>query len=215
MILFDLDGTLIDAAAAQRSAYSAAFATVFGRDADLDSIPHQGATMHKILGLLAGGAIEPADREAFTSAHADALRKQLHTSGVLIPGVRACLNELTALGEPLGIITGNSQAATDVALNHFGVSHFFGAGYYGNSASAREDLVALAIADYPDCVIVGDTPFDVLAAQAHRCPAVAVSTGPFSAEVLAQTGADLVLTTLEGNATLLHHLRQSHAGAHR
>lgn len=215
MILFDLDGTLIDAAAAQKRAYSAAFATVFGRDADLDSIAHQGATMHKILSLLAGGAIEPADREAFVSAHADSLRQQLHNSGVLIPGVLACVSELTALGEPLGIITGNSRAATEVALNHFGISHFFHAGYYGNSAAAREDLVALAIADYPDCVIVGDTPFDVLAAQAHSCPAVAVSTGPFPTEVLARTGADLVLTTLEGSATLLHQLRQSHAGAHR
>jgi len=46
-------------------------------------------------------------------------------------------------------------------------------------------------------VIVGDTPHDIDCAKAHGARALAVATGPFGRETLADAGADLALETLE------------------
>ena len=54
----------------------------------------------------------------------------------------------------LGVITGNSAAATHVALEHVGIEKYFDHGYFGEDAASRADLVAAAATDYPGAVVV-------------------------------------------------------------
>ena len=87
--------------------------------------------------------------------------------------------------------------------------HRFPFGAFGDDHLDRRDLVPVAcdrgraagLAMAPaGMVIIGDTPLDVDCARAHGAIAVAVATGLYSAAVLREAGADLVVETLEALA---------------
>ncbi len=211
MILFDLDGTLISAGEAQRRAIEKATLDVFGIDRSLLDVPHHGATMLMILTRLVQRPVQPGEREAFVAAHAATLEAELPNSGALIDGVQECLSALWARGERLGVITGNSAAATAVALRHFGIASYIETGFFGDASPSREELVAQAVTAHVRPVIVGDTPLDVGAARVHHCPAVAVATGAYSLHELAPLEPDLLLPDLRDAAEALVGLRKATA----
>ena len=49
---------------------------------------------------------------------------------------------------------------------------------------------------YGDCLVIGDTPYDVACAKPFGAVTIAVATGPYSYETLLKTGADHVLKDL-------------------
>jgi phosphoglycolate phosphatase-like HAD superfamily hydrolase len=85
-------------------------------------------------------------------------------------------------------------------------------GAFGDHHVDRRDLVPVALVEAERVVghrfvssrvvVIGDTPADVDCARAHGARSLAVATGPFSAEALTQSGADLVVDSL-ADASLL------------
>ncbi len=78
-------------------------------------------------------------------------------------------------------------------LARAGIGSFFeeGQGGFGSDAEAREELPPLARAragDWPRerTVVIGDTPRDIACARADGLRVVAVTTGPFTADALAE-----------------------------
>ncbi len=134
--------------------------------------------------------------EAAVAAYAELCPTDL--SAFVAPGVPEALAALAA--EPasyrLALVTGNLEPIARRKLAGAGIGHFFapGQGGFGSDAEDRAALPAVARAragGWPRerTVVIGDTPRDVACARADRVRVVAVATGPYSAEALADADA--------------------------
>jgi phosphoglycolate phosphatase-like HAD superfamily hydrolase len=119
-------------------------------------------------------------------------------SAYVAPGVADALAALAAAPGTyrLALVTGNLEPVARRKLASAGIGHYFAAGQ-GGFGSDAEDRAALPAAarrragDWPRerTVVIGDTPRDIACARADRVRVIAVATGPFSAEALADADA--------------------------
>ena len=138
--------------------------------------------------------------EEFVDHHMTDLRS------AILPGVPEVLAGLTAHGSRLGLLTGNLSGIARSKMRHAGLAAYFPIGGFGEESIDRGDLVPVAMAhaaaafgltfDAGSVVLVGDTPLDIAAGQAHGTRTCAVATGRFSVDTLESAGADLVLDSL-------------------
>jgi phosphoglycolate phosphatase-like HAD superfamily hydrolase len=54
-----------------------------------------------------------------------------------------------------------------------------------------------------EVVVIGDTPHDIACARAHGCRCLAVATGTFTRDELAEHEADLLVDDLTGTEAIL------------
>jgi phosphoglycolate phosphatase len=119
-------------------------------------------------------------------------------SAHVAPGVGDALGALSA--EPatyrLALLTGNLEPIARHKIARAGIGHHFvaGQGGFGSDAEDRAALPAVARAragGWPRerTVVIGDTPRDIACARADRVRVIAVATGPFAAEALADADA--------------------------
>jgi len=221
LVLFDIDGTLIQSGRAGLRGMNAAFWRLHGREGALDGIPIAGRTDRAIVGdVLRQIGVEPtADRvHELREAYLEDLRFEIGRpveapSGVL-PGVVELLAALDVLRDvSVGLLTGNFAGGAAIKLGHFGLWERFTFGAYGDEHVDRRALVPVAIEEAaragcrvatPEHVLViGDTPLDVDCARAHGARALAVATGPFGSEELDQAGAHHVVPTLADTHAIL------------
>lgn len=212
LVLWDIDGTLVNTAGHGRAAFMEAFEAVTGRAPDRDDVPMAGRTDHAIsLDLLdRNGFSEPEGmlQPMFEQLHNALLRRRelMKAQGHPQPGVREAL---AALGERDGVLqsllTGNIEPNAEMKLAVFDLHSLVDLriGGYGSDHGTRSELVGVARrkarelhgVDVPaaDTVVIGDTPLDVDAAHAAGARAVAVATGPYAAEELEQASPEAVL----------------------
>jgi phosphoglycolate phosphatase-like HAD superfamily hydrolase len=213
LVLWDVDGTLVDAAGVGREAMGRAFVRVFGKEPT--SWPGMGGRTDRaiLLDLLRmnGVAYQEDELEAYRAAAEEAfleLLDELAERGRALPGA---LEALTALrGRPVvqSLLTGNIRRIAEAKMHTFGLLEHLDLdiGAYGWSHPVRAYLVETARAaaaerhgrTYPgrSTVLVGDTPLDVEAALAAGASVVGVATGRFSADELVDAGAHVVLADL-------------------
>jgi phosphoglycolate phosphatase len=119
-------------------------------------------------------------------------------SAYVAPGVPDALDALAAAPEAyrLALVTGNLEAVARRKLASAGIGHYFapGQGGFGSDAEDRAALPAVArrrAGGWPRdrTVVIGDTPRDIACARADRVRVIAVATGPYSAEALADADA--------------------------
>lgn len=206
LVLWDIDGTLVDSAGHGRYAFEEAFEEVVGGVPDW--VEYAGRTDHQIaLSMLNdSGEHLPAVLQQLVEKLA-ARRDAIATDGHVYPGVR---ETLAALHEADGVInsllTGNLEANAAVKVGAFGLERWLDldAGAYGSDPhERRSDLVAVAreraAARYGEptgAVLVGDTPLDVLAAREAGARAVAVATGFADLDSLRASEPDALLQDL-------------------
>jgi phosphoglycolate phosphatase len=214
LILWDIDGTLMNSAGFGWRAFSAAFEEEFGYTPA--QIAMAGRT-DRAIGtefLALEGVSEPDRIEAFlsrTTAQAQARIPDFFDSGAhLLPGVEVVL---TTIGQRPGIVqtvlTGNLPGIGGLKLAATGIAGLLDleVAVFGDLSVNRADLVAAARsragakfagASFAGArtVVVGDTPLDIAAAHAHGARAVAVATGQYDIDQLEQAGADAVLANL-------------------
>jgi phosphoglycolate phosphatase len=214
LVLWDIDGTLVDAAKLGRDAFFEAFGVMAGRT-PTKLPPFAGRTDLEIAhDMLALHGIDP--RKDLLDGFGDALAAamaaradQLRARGRALPGARETLERLAATDGVLqSLLTGNIEPNARVKLEPFGLHHHldFEIGAYGSDHRMRGELVAIALGKAADkrgvaiapsdAVLVGDTPLDVRAAREGGARAVAVATGPHDECALRDSGADAVLSDL-------------------
>ena len=206
LVLWDIDGTLVDSAGHGRFAFEDAFRAVAGRDPEW--VEYAGRTDHQIaLSMLEGSPERLPDVLEGLAANLAERKEAIAAEGHVYPGVR---ETLAALHERDGVVqsllTGNIEANAAVKVGAFGLERWldFEAGAYGSDPhERRSDLVAVAreraAARYGEttgAVLVGDTPLDVLAAREAGARAVAVATGYADVEALRQSEPDALLQDL-------------------
>jgi phosphoglycolate phosphatase-like HAD superfamily hydrolase len=214
LVLWDIDGTLVDSARLGRDAFIDAFERVTGAP-PRELVPFAGRTDLEIaLDLLARAGVSADDEtlERFGAELHRAMedrRAELCARGRAFPGARESLARLAREpGVVQSLLTGNIAPNAAVKLGAFGLDALVDLeiGAYGSDHLRRGRLVAVAlekcarkhaVALAPaDAVLVGDTPLDVAAAREAGARCVGVATGPYGRADLATAGADVVLGDL-------------------
>jgi len=211
VILFDIDGTLINTGGAGRAALESALLREFGVDSP-HKVPVMGRTDLGITkSLFESHEIEDSEENwrRFCETYLDVLPGTLPTKpGRVLPCVDEALQQLS--GEDnveLGLLTGNLAEGAAIKLDYFGIYKYFegGCGGFGDHSIDRDDVARSALASaeerFPGIEpsqlwVVGDTPLDIQCARAINARCIALTTGTFSREELAEHNADLLLDSL-------------------
>lgn len=222
LILFDIDGTLIDSGGAGVKALNSAFEEIFSIGNAFRTISMAGKTDLQILteglkrhNIESSNGVVPEFFESYISH----LRKTIDAKeGHVKAGIREALAELGKSEDfVLGLLTGNIEQGAMIKLEAFDLDRHFEIGAYGDDDADRNRLLPIAREklrksraldiDYRDCIVIGDTPRDIECARPYGAYSIAVATGPYSYAVLAEAGADAVFADLSDTTGLLHIVR--------
>jgi pyrophosphatase PpaX len=197
-ILFDLDGTLIDTVNLIRESHRHAVRTVLGREfSDERLVANVGRPLLEQM-------------EAFSPPHAEELYRvyrewnHAHTAELIAPyeGITPLLEQLTAAGRTLGLVTSKTRDAVDLAFASLPIGRYFGVVISAEDSTrhkpdpepVRAALAGLGRTAEGGCY-VGDSPFDIQAGQGAGVVTIAVTWGFFGRADLDAVRPDIVCET--------------------
>jgi pyrophosphatase PpaX len=180
VVLFDLDGTVIDSGGIILASMRHATREVLGRDFADD----------ELMEAVGGPGLE-AQMRAFDSDRVDELvrvyrahNEPLHQEILCCAGMEDALERLRAEGRRLGVVTAKRRSTVELAFEHLPLGHLFDAVVGGDETERHKPdpepllLAAERLGASPaETVYVGDSPFDVRAAKAAGMASVAVTWG--------------------------------------
>ena len=227
LILFDIDGTLVDSGGAGVRSLDQAFKETLSIENAFREISMAGKTDLQIVkeGLSAHGlASDNGLVPLITDAYLRHLAREIQSSNKhLKPGIIDALEAVKSREDryQLGLLTGNMEQGARIKLGVFGLNEYFPSGAFGSDHEDRNQLLPIAVErlkiisgrhfDFTDCVVVGDTPLDVMCARPYNAVCIAVATGPYGAGSLVAAGADVVVEDLsdtEHFMNILHFLEK-------
>lgn len=211
LVLFDVDGTLVDSqniiVAAQNAAFAAHGLAAPSRERALSIV---GLSLVEAFKVLAGPS-GPAESlaQAYKTAFAG-LRLDPAYAEPLYPGAEACLNALQRRGDTLlGIATGKSRRGVAHLLERHGWDRVFATIQTADDAPSKPDpgmilqAMAQAGAAPGDTVMIGDSSFDMAMARAAGVLPIGVSWGFQPAAALREAGAALIVGSYAELQTVL------------
>ena len=233
LLLFDIDGTLLNTGGAGMRAFGSAFEHLYpdevkGRGGVPD-IDFAGSTDSGIvMGMFAqlGIVDSQGERERFYETYLGLLKANMDSpsgNGSLLEGVAELLERLKGYyreGKVLpGLLTGNIAAGARVKTDHYGVSENFHFGAYGDDHHDRDQLGPVAVRRASDffgrdlslapVTVIGDTVKDIRWARAFGARVLAVATGSVSLRELSGHEPDILLENLGDVAGVLAQLQLS------
>jgi phosphoglycolate phosphatase len=218
LLLFDIDGTLVDTGGEGGLALLDAVEEVLNKPREIvPRLELAGATDGGITRQLFHQLDVEWDEEQVAVyircylKHLERRMKAPTFPGRLLPGVTEVLEVLSQNDDMhLGLLTGNVKAGAEIKLRHFDVWTYFADGAFADDAEDRNLLGPFAISrmkqfhgvDYsPDDVfVIGDTPKDIACARAIGARCIAVTTGCYDRASLEQSNAWAVLDALDPDA---------------
>jgi pyrophosphatase PpaX len=201
VVLFDLDGTVIDSGAIILASMRHAAKEVLGAEPPDELLmaavggPGLEAQMH---------ALAPDRVEELVTVYREH-NEPLHDELACCVGVEDVLLRLKDEGRRLGIVTAKRRATVELAFNVLPLRHLFETVVGGDETKRHKpDPEPLLLAaerlnvDPRDCAYVGDSPFDIRAAKAAEMFAVAVTWGGIhDGAKLADEHPDVIVGTAE------------------
>jgi pyrophosphatase PpaX len=180
VVLFDLDGTVVDSGAIILASMRHATREVLGREyAD-----------EELLATVGGPGLE-AQMAAFAPDRVDELvevyrahNEPLHDELACCPGMDDVLVRLREEGRRLGVVTAKRRMTVDLAFAKIPIGHLFDVVVGGDETERHKpdpQPLQLALerlgAEPDETAYVGDSPFDVRSAKAAGLHAIAVTWG--------------------------------------
>jgi pyrophosphatase PpaX len=201
VVLFDLDGTVIDSGAIILASMRHAAREVLGAEPPEEELmaavggPGLEAQMH---------ALAPDRVEELVVSYR-AHNEPLHDELVCCAGVDDVLVRLKDEGRRLGIVSAKRRETIELAFARVPLGHLFDVVVGGDETTRHkpqpEPLLLAARrldADPAECAYVGDSPFDIRAAKAAEMHAVAVTWGGIhTRERLEHEEPDAIVDTAE------------------
>lgn len=211
LVIFDLDGTLVDSAAAIVAAMRAAF-RAHGHE------PPPAPAVHRVIGLHlpeavaallpmpegGGGAVDPAAVAAVAAAYRTAfvrLDGDPERASALFEGIETVLADLEAEGHLLAVATGKGRRGLDRVLRRHDLLPRFAATRTPDESPGKPhpgmvlDLLDATGVAATDAVVVGDSHFDMAMARNAGVAAIGVAWGTCGAAELLAAGASAVART--------------------
>lgn len=197
LVVFDVDGTLVDSQgdilAAMQGAFDAVDQPLPARETVLAIV---GLSLPKAMAVLAPER-SAAEQARMVEAYKQRYFELRRAGGgsPLYPGIRDLLQRLHGIDDILlGIATGKSRRGLDALLDSHDLKRFFVTTQVADDHPSKPHpsmlLTAMAEAgvDAPDALMIGDTSYDIDMAKAAQMRAIAVGWGYHKAPALA--GAD-------------------------
>ena len=226
LVLFDIDGTLLDSTGAGVRAIDLAGKSLHGQSFDALSTNYAGRLDPVIIDdLLISHSITPtpAARQDFRRAYHNALQRELeHNPAVhACPGVHALVDRVQQDPDlTTGLLTGNfpETGALKLAAGKIDIDAFQIRVWGDDSQTdppSRNDLpnVAKQRFNSPNgqlrTVVIGDTPADIACAHACGCKVIAVATGPIDHQTLKDHHPDHLYRTLEDTQAVLDNIKSN------
>ena len=204
-LLFDIDGTLMEAEGAGRAALERAYDEVTGITGAMDGVVFAGRTDHWIISEVERMTGMHIDRESYVPCYLEILEEELDARNPrALPGVADLLARLAARDDVvIGLCTGNMRAGAFAKLRSAGIDGYFATGGFGDRHGDRVDVTreaarAIGWTRGAPLAHVGDTEHDIHAAHAIGAAAIGVATGWHGAGQLREADADLLLQDLAG-----------------
>lgn len=209
VLLYDIDGTLLRV---QRQFLRQLIKEQLNRfkiikpDSEMRSFA--GRTDRGIFMELIGDHPNPENlyrqlRKTYSLSMAEQLSRE-HIK--LCAGAVESVRQAVKAGYDVGLCTGNFRTVAMKKVETAGLTGVFKFGGFGESSEDRNQLPGQAAREYhalfnslpePGCfIIIGDTPNDIRCAKHFGAKSVAVTTGGFSQEELAEYKPDLILDSL-------------------
>jgi phosphoglycolate phosphatase len=207
LVLFDLDGTLVDSTPGIWASVRVAAAALGLPAPTAEQLRRMvGPPLQEGFALVLG--VPAADVPRAVAAY-----REHYAAGALLDvtvhdGIRALLARLTEDGATLAITTSKPEPFAVRVLEHTGLRPSFASVHGATMDGAvrnKDQVVALALAAPPAGerpVLVGDRAHDVLGAAAHGLPCIGAGWGPAPSGELADAGAVIVATPAEVPAAL-------------
>jgi pyrophosphatase PpaX len=181
VVLFDLDGTVVDSGGIILASMRHATRTVLGREISDEAL----------MAAVGGPGLESQMREFGGEQHIEELirvyrehNEPLHEELKGFVGIDDVLVKLKDEGRRLGIVSAKRKRTVELAFATVEIGHLFDVVVGGDEADAQKpapDLLLLALsrlnAEPKDGAYVGDSPFDMQAARAAGMHAVGVTWG--------------------------------------
>ena len=200
-VLFDWDGTLVDSAEKSFRCYVEVFASfglTFDRALFQATYSPEWTRTYEAVGL---------PREHWEEADERWLAGYARDESFLLPGAVDALRRFSERGLAQGVVTSGDGSRVRRELDTLGVAHFFAAVVCAGEASRKKPhpeplLLALSRLGIPaaDAAYVGDSPEDVLMAQAAGAYAIGIPGGFPNREALLASAPDLVAESLAAAA---------------
>jgi phosphoglycolate phosphatase len=212
LVLFDIDGTLVNTGHAGTQAFAKTFATEFALHHGSEKMKFAGRTdVSLVREFFKIHALDesPEHFERFFSRYVFWLDHILaHSHGHACKGVVEFICDLQALPNPpvLGLLTGNIKLGAEIKLRRFDLWEIFHFGAFADDHEERDHIAVAALQrgrrvlgknlQPQEILVIGDTPFDVRCGKFIGAKVLAVATGAVSFEELKKCGADWTVNDL-------------------
>ena len=200
LIGFDLDGTLVDSSADLAAAVNHVLAALDRPPLSVAQVRRNiggGGRRMLALSLADAGIDEPAALDARYEMLLAYYGDHIADATQPYPRVAETLDALIAAGARLAVVTNKVERLAVTLLEALGLADRFatiiGGDSVGRGKPAADPLLEMIRrCDARSAAFIGDSEFDVAAAQAAGLPCVAVTFG-FPGKPIAELGADAVI----------------------
>lgn len=200
-ILFDIDGTLVDSTYHHALAWHRAF--------DRHGVQVPMWRVHRAIGMGGDRLVAHVAGDDVERDHGDDLRAawEEEYAGLVdevpaLPGATELVKRLAADGHAVALASSGAERFSKIAVELLGIGDDVAA--MTNSDDAEDskpapDILGVTLdqlGEVDGAVFLGDTPYDVEAADRLGLGCIAVLTGGFSRDELSEAGAHLVVEDL-------------------
>ncbi len=209
VILFDLDGTLIDSTEAILESFDVAFGA-FG----VATPPAEKITAeigHPLDGMFLSLGVDKSEVQAYVASYKEHYRQISREKTYLLPGAKEAVENAFKIAR-LGIVTTKTGKFSIELLEHFDLMKYF------DVMIGREDVeypkphpepihkaLSQMEADEKRCWMIGDTCMDMLSAKSAGIEGVAVTSGYGSKEQLLMCCSFIEENALDAIASIARH----------
>lgn len=221
LLLFDIDGTLLQVNGGVNEAVDHAVSNITGCSLQTDSVSFSGRTDPEIFRdvLQTTGIQEPDPLlDDVIHTYAEAATDTIQPSHVeSLPGIPSLLSALSKKNDVhLGLLTGNVEPIAHHKLQSVELDHHFSTGAYGSDHPTRSELPAIAVQrasahtgrpfSLQETTIIGDTRHDIHCARVVGSRSVAVCTGRFGRSDLEPHAPDHLLEDFRDYRTFIEQI---------
>lgn len=211
LLIWDIDGTLIDSKGSGRRAMDKTFQNLYKVENGFDKISMSGRLDWQIvMDALKKHKVEDEDVASFLCEYGKTLMEELKCNNCarIFPGVKEIL-DITANNTDVyhALGTGNCEKGAILKLAHLKLDTYFEIGGFGDEDLERWqviDRVILKAKDYYDVdfkkeniYVIGDTSLDIECGKKNGVKTIAVATGSCSYEELLQYSPSYIFQSFE------------------